>query len=266
MRLTIEHKTSYRFDQPVTRGLQRVRLRPQSMQLQTVNGWHLDFEGAIHELDFFDEHQNWIDLLSVEPGSTVVTITARGLVDTVDGAGVIDEPLGSFPLWLLSRPTSLTEAGSRVEQLARDFASKPGSPALFHDLSAAIVDRLPYAEGHTSSETTAEHALAGAGAVCQDHAHVFLAVVRQLGFAGRYVSGYLMMDDRVQQAAMHAWADVWIDGLGYVGFDVSNRISPDERYVRIATGMDYRDAAPIAGTRYGSGQELMDVAVSRQEQ
>ena len=92
--------------------------------------------------------------------------------------------------------------------------------------------------------------------------HVFLAVARQLGFAARYVSGYLMMDDRIDQAAMHAWVDVWVDGLGFVGFDVSNGISPDERYVRIATGLDYRGAAPIAGTRYGSGQEFLDVALS----
>jgi len=262
MELTIEHTTQYRFDRPAERGLQRVRLRPRSMQLQTIDIWDLEFDGASRELDFFDEHQNWVDLLSFEPDSTGITITARGIVNTHDGAGVIDEPFNKFPLWLLSRPTQLTEPGPATQALVTDFAGKPGSPELFHDLSAAIVERLPYQEGLTAPDTTAEQALQSTGAVCQDHAHVFLAAARQLGFASRYVSGYLMMDDRVQQAAMHAWADVWIEGLGFVGFDVSNRISPDERYVRIATGMDYRDAAPIAGTRYGAGEEFLDVALS----
>lgn len=262
MRLTIEHSTTYRFEKPAQRGLQRVRLRPRSMQLQTIDEWELHFEGARPELDFFDEHQNWTDLLSFEPGSSAITITARGAVHTIDRTGVIDERLDNYPLWLLSRPTLLTQAGPQVNALVSDFVGREGSPALFHSLTAAIVDQLPYGGGHTSSDTTAEQALGGAGAVCQDHAHVFLAAARQLGFASRYVSGYLMMDDRIQQAAMHAWVDVWIDGLGFVGFDVSNQISPDERYVRIATGMDYRDAAPIAGTRYGDGQEFLDVTLS----
>ena len=67
----------------------------------------------------------------------------------------------------------------------------------------------------------------------------------------RYVSGYLMMNDRIEQEATHAWAEAWVQGLGWVGFDVSNGISPDPRYVRVATGRDYRDAAPITGISFG---------------
>jgi transglutaminase-like putative cysteine protease len=72
-----------------------------------------------------------------------------------------------------------------------------------------------------------------------------------MGIPARYVSGYLMMDDRVEQEAAHAWAEAHVDGLGWVGFDVSNRICPDRRYVRVATGRDYRDAAPITGISLG---------------
>ena len=104
----------------------------------------------------------------------------------------------------------------------------------------------------------------GAG-VCQDHAHVFISAARLLGHPARYVSGYLMMDDRTHQEATHAWAEVLIEDLGWVGFDVSNGISPDERYVRIATGLDYREAAPISGIRFGTGEERLHVSIQVQQ-
>jgi transglutaminase-like putative cysteine protease len=79
------------------------------------------------------------------------------------------------------------------------------------------------------------------------------------------VSGYLMMNDRVQQDASHAWAEVYVDALGWVGFDASNAISPDSRYVAVATGLDYNDAAPISGLSFGPGAETLDVTVQVQQ-
>ena len=87
-----------------------------------------------------------------------------------------------------------------------------------------------------------------------------------LGIPARYVSGYLMMDDRVEQEAGHAWAEAHIDGLGWVGFDVSNGISPDRRYVRVATGRDYREAAPVTGISYGGGDSAMHVKLAVEQQ
>jgi transglutaminase-like putative cysteine protease len=102
----------------------------------------------------------------------------------------------------------------------------------------------------------------GAG-VCQDHAHIFISAARANGIPARYVSGYLMMDDRIDQEATHAWAEAHVEGLGWVGFDVSNGISPDPRYVRVATGSDYRDAAPITGITQGSAAaDVLTVGVA----
>jgi transglutaminase-like putative cysteine protease len=74
-----------------------------------------------------------------------------------------------------------------------------------------------------------------------------------------------MMNDRVDQDATHAWAEVWVGDLGWIGFDVSNGISPDMRYVRIATGLDYSQAAPISGMTLGGSGELIDVTVQVQQ-
>lgn len=75
-----------------------------------------------------------------------------------------------------------------------------------------------------------------------------------------------MMDDRVELDASHAWAEAHLPGLGWVGFDISNGISPDGRYVRVATGLDYRGAAPISGMRYGNAVEDMTVSLQVQQQ
>ena len=74
-----------------------------------------------------------------------------------------------------------------------------------------------------------------------------------------------MMNDRIDQEASHAWAEAWLDLLGWVGFDISNGYSPDERYVRVATGRDYRDAAPVSGLRQGPGDESMIVSLQIQQ-
>jgi len=97
--------------------------------------------------------------------------------------------------------------------------------------------------------------------VCQDHSHIFIACAREMGMPARYVSGYLMIDGATAQDAMHAWAEAHVDALGWVGFDVSNAISPDARYVRVATGLDYADASPVSGTRVGGTGERLEVRI-----
>ena len=92
-----------------------------------------------------------------------------------------------------------------------------------------------------------------------------IAAARLLGYPARYVSGYLLMDGQTHQDATHAWCEIWTKGLGWVGFDVSNGISPDARYVRVATGRDYADAAPILGIRHGQGAENLHVSLQVQQ-
>ena len=164
------------------------------------------------------------------------------------------------------RSTELTRAGPNVRRLMKGLREEVAEdiPRL-HALSARIIAEVPYVVGATSSSTSAEEAIEqGAGGVCQDHAHMFVAAARIMGYPARYVSGYLMMNDRVHQDASHAWAEAHIDGVGWVGFDVSNGISPDARYVRVATGLDYREAAPVSGLRFGAGGEALSIDIQVQ--
>lgn len=267
MRLSISHTTTYRYEDPVHYALQRVRLRPVDSPLQTVRDWSLKVEGGRFEVRYADHFGNDTDLVSVDPGAREVTVTASGTVETRDAAGILGKVPSPMPLWFYLRETALTRAGSGLRALAGELEGATAETHLdaLHALSAQIADQVAYGPGDTYVGTTAEEALAGGRGVCQDHAQIFIAAARQAGIPARYVSGYLMLDDREDQDASHAWAEAWIELLGWVGFDVSNRQCPDERYVRLAIGRDYRDAAPIGGLRLGPGGESMIVSVQVQQ-
>ena len=265
MRLSIKHTTQYDYEAPVIFALQRIRLRPDTNKLQTVDAWELEIDGGQIETRYRDHYGNQVDLVSATPGTRSLTITARGAVDTHDLAGVLGHVYGRAPLWHFMQATQLTQAGNRVCELAQILTASGDDIAQCHALSRAILKAAPYEFGHTKAETSAEGALEIGRAVCQDHANIFVAAARKAGYPARYVSGYLMMNDRIDQDASHAWAEVHLDGLGWVGFDVSNGVCPDERYARLAIGRDARDAAPISGLRAGSGDESMIVSLQVQQ-
>lgn len=267
MRLAIRHTTRYRFARPVAHGLQRLRLTPKETQGQRVLDWRMDYEGAHEQFSYDDQNHNHVTLVSVEEGTREVVVTCTGTVHTEDKAGVIGHHAGHLPLWAFLGQTRLTEPGPRVKALIASVErSEEGMVPTLHNLSATIREAVGYGTGETGVDTGAEQALAAGRGVCQDHAHIFISAARSLEIPARYVSGYLMMNDRVEQEATHAWAEAWVQGLGWVGFDISNQISPDPRYVRVATGRDYRDAAPITGISFGTVTEdlTVDVAVEQQ--
>ncbi len=261
MLLKISHRTVYSYDAPVPYALQRIRLSPPNGGTQTVHSWSLEVAGATEEVRFFDQFGNDTRLLSVSGEPHAIEIAASGEVEVRDTAGVTGAHSGFAPLWLFERPTSLTTAGPQIDEIAQNIEGGDGLARL-HALSAAIRDRVAYTVGATNPATSAEDAVTQGEGVCQDHSHVFLAAARSLGFPARYVSGYLRLDDTVEQVATHAWAEAHVAGLGWVGFDVSNGISPDERYVRLAIGRDYRDAMPVSGIRLGQAQERLEVHIT----
>ena len=267
MRLRILHTTTYHFDQPMAYGLQQLRVVPKSRTGQTVLSWQMNIDGGQVETEFTYHHQNRVSLISFDPCASSIIIHCAGEVETTDTSGVTGRHGGFAPLWFFRGATELTRAGPKLRALIRGLKEEDADDLRrLHALSARIRSALPYEIGLTQSTTTAEEALEQGGGVCQDHAHIFVAAARQLGVPARYVSGYLMMNDRVHQDASHAWAEAYVEPLGWVGFDVSNGISPDQRYVRVATGLDYRDAAPVSGLRFGSGGEAMSIDIQVQQQ
>lgn len=263
LKLQVRHTTHYAFAQPVVHALQRLRLTPKETHGQRVIDWQMRFDNARAELQYDDQHFNHVTLVSLAPGAREVTVTCEGLVETEDNAGVIGRHSGHLPLWSFLRQTPLTRPGARLRGLLRELPGSGEGPLPFlHSLSALIRERIAYETGRTHAATTAEEAALHGAGVCQDHAHIFIGAARERGIPARYVSGYLMMNDRIEQEATHAWAEAHVEGLGWVGFDVSNGICPDPRYVRVATGSDYRDAAPVTGISIGASDQVLTVGVA----
>lgn len=263
MKLHLSHTTNYAYSEAVAVGFQQLRLTAQSGPGQVIDSWTVSVDGATRQLSFDDHHNNRTELIALDNGSDL-TIRVEGTVTTNDIDGVVGEHTGPMPVDAYLRHTPLTTPGKGISILAKEIEASPHSQTLsrLHLLSEWTSRYVRYTVGTTGPDTTAEEALIGGTGVCQDHAQIFISAARLLGVPARYVSGYLMLNESVEQAASHAWAEAYVDGLGWVGFDISNHHSPDDRYVRLATGLDYREAAPVSGIRMGGGDETLQVELS----
>ncbi|QNB16079.1 transglutaminase family protein [Paraburkholderia tropica] len=262
MRIAIRHTSHYQYEQPVPYALQRLRLRPQSCPGQTVIDWQVTVGGVEPSVSYVDGMGNLVDFVRQERNTHETVIVAAGTVDTEDLAGIFGTVDGVAPPWIFERETPLTWAGEHLRALAAELRAEDAQLQSLHTLMTTIHDRIDFQPGTTEVTTDAETALLNGKGVCQDHAHVFIAVARARHVPARYVSGYLLMDGVAKQTASHAWAEAYLDGLGWVGFDAANNTCPDERYVRVATGFDYRDAMPVSGIRTGQGAETLTVEIS----
>jgi transglutaminase-like putative cysteine protease len=261
MLLKIFHRTEYNYDAPLSYALQRLRLVPKASRAQKVVEWNIAIEGGKVEVRYDDSFGNETWLLSLDGEPDRLVIDASGVVETTDTQGILGPHKGMAPLWLFQQATALSHPGAGTTDLAQAVQAGDGLDRL-HRLMLLVRERVAYTVGATDAITTAEEALLRGQGVCQDHSHIFITAARLMGYPARYVSGYLHLDTADDQTATHAWAEAHVDGLGWIGFDTSNGISPDERYVRIACGRDYRDAMPVMGIRHGLAQEHLAVRLS----
>jgi transglutaminase-like putative cysteine protease len=261
MRLKISHTTEYLYDEPVPYSLQRLRLTPTDGPGQKVINWSITVDGAKIEAGYADQFGNRVELVSTEGTEHMIRIVASGEVETLDRAGVFGPHQGFCPLWLFLRETALTKPGKLIRELAKRLEGD-SELAKMHALMETIHETVAYVPGATGTETTAEQALEAKTGVCQDHTHIFITAARLLDIPARYISGYLLMEGETEQAATHAWAEVHLPGLGWVGFDTSNKICPNDSYVRVASGLCYRDCAPVSGMRLGPAGENLKVSLT----
>ena len=264
MRLRIAHSTSYRYEPPATGVIQVLRMTPGSHDGQYVAEWQIDVS-TDSRLDVHqDAFGNVIHVLTHGPIADL-TITVEGLIETHDTGGVLKGTDERFPPSFFLRSTPLTEVNPAMATFARELRSESEADVLgfLHALMMQINEHMTFDEDPTNSGTSAVEAFGLKRGVCQDYAHIFIACARSLGVPARYVSGHLARADGViEQEASHAWAEALAPGLGWVGFDVANCISPGERHVRVACGFDYLSAAPVRGVRLGGGTERLSVRLA----
>ncbi|MGQ7794318.1 transglutaminase family protein [Faunimonas sp. B44] len=265
MLLSIRHTTRYAYAAPGSFAVHRLRLTPAGNRMQRIVDWRLEAPGLEAAAEYTDGFGNRTHLVaSAEPHSEWA-VTAAGLVETEDQGGLVGMPEEAASPAVFLRSTPLTAMSAEMEAFAHGIQGAT-TLAKLHALLEGIAGHVAYDTDATHSGTTAAEAFERRSGVCQDHTHIFVAASRRLGIPARYVTGYLHLATEESEAAHHAWAEAWVEDLGWVGFDAANGICPTEHYVRLACGLDAPSAAPITGVRRGGGGERLDVDVVVQQQ
>jgi transglutaminase-like putative cysteine protease len=261
MLLMVDHVTRYVYDCPVRGVVQSHRVTPSRFDGQKVLDWKITLTDGLPGGTFRDGAGDLVQGWTVPGPVSEIEVRVTGRVETKDLAGVLRGHRELVMPDCYLNPTATTRADVAIIALA-DLATGAENPlSAAHTLSDAVAGAIAYRPGTTKAQTTAAEALALGMGVCQDHAHVLIAAARHAGIPARYVSGYLLVTDDATEAA-HAWAELHVAGLGWVGFDPANECCPDDRYIRLGSGLDAQDAAPIRGISRGKGQESLDVTVA----
>jgi transglutaminase-like putative cysteine protease len=262
MLLTVDHVTLYRYDRPVRGLVQSHRLTPANNDGQKVLDWSVTVSDGLPGGTFRDGAGDCIKGWSVAGPVSEVRVSVKGRVETRDMAGVLRGHRELTPTDCYLQETAATTIDAALAGIADSVKGFTDALDAAHRLSAQVSEAIAYTPGSTQSQTTAAEAMTQGQGVCQDHAHALLAVARHAGLPARYVSGYLTGE--IAGDATHAWAEIWVAGLGWVGFDPANECCPDDRYIRLGSGLDAQDAAPIRGIARGPGQESLAVTVAVQ--
>lgn len=263
MRIRVRHETVYSYATPSRSALQTIRLTPRSCDCQFIRNWRVEIDADARLEKCEDAYGNRMHLVSIEGPIERVVVTIEGEVDTVDCGGLVKGTLERQPEGLFLRDTELTLPSPAIRAYARNARAAEGGDTLaaLHRMNADLHARLRFDTDATHAATRAAEAFEGGHGVCQDFAQVFIAAARSLGLPARYVSGYFLRTDRPDQEAGHAWAEVHVKALGWIGFDPAQGHCVTDRYIRVAIGADAREAAPLRGAQAGGTGEDLKVAI-----
>ena len=260
MRLSVRHVTHFEYDADVEYAIQRLLLTPTNFASQKIETWKIIAPGIENALNYIDGFGNQVSLVTCNNLGGAFDVIAEGIVECKDANGRVQGTIEVAPKAVFLRQTASTLPSSDMQRLV-PAGQQMGANTLstLHGIMQSIHEKVTYVVGVTDAYTTAANAFESGAGVCQDHAHIFLGLARAAGLPARYVTGYLVTGVGVSATAAHAWAEVLVPDLGWVGFDVANCICPTDQYVRLAAGIDAAGVTPIRGSRRGGLAETMTV-------
>ena len=268
MKLHVKHITDYRYTAPLRYALQTLWLTPQSGPAQTVNFWSVGApEKLFKQTDGFGNTVQSYTFVGTEDDNVRWSlVNAAGDVQTHGVAEFTDAETLPHPYFFL-RGTPLAEPHFQLAEFGRQFIAQSvdGTADLqaLLALSQGVMRAISYKKDSSNVATTALQAFQAGNGVCQDQAHVMVAICRSLGYPARYVSGYFYAANEPDLAS-HAWVDVCLDVATrrWVSIDVTHYCLIDERHIRLAMGTDYNACPPAKGVRQGGGEESMTVVIT----
>lgn len=265
MRLSIRHETRYSYEGTAQGATMRMRLKPVDSSVQLVKDWHITVNDEPVERFLINSYGVPESLWRTGHRITEAVVVAEGTVETTDRAGIIGFLDEAASPRVFLRQGDYTRMDETMARIAADAVSTDGMLAGLHNLSRIVHERIVYRKDTTDSATTAAQALELGAGVCQDFAHVFIACAREMGAPSRYVAGYVYDEENELETGeigqSHGWAESFVEGLGWVGFDPTRKVCVTDQYVRLSWGIDAFDSAPLRGVAQLSGAIGMNVDV-----
>ena len=276
----IRHFTRYRYSRQVWQSNMEVRMHPRSENTQRCFTFQLSVSPRARIFSYTDHIGNIVHHFDIPEQHSQLTIIADALVDVDlpdelpeviggDAWSELDRLIAREDYWDMLMPSHFARTSPELESFARELGidrRRAADPlALVRNLNDSLYEHFSYVKQSTNVDSPIEDALRSRQGVCQDFAHIMIALLRNLKIPARYVSGYLYHDslheDRSAEGATHAWVEAQLPGLGWLGFDPTNRLIAGERHIRTAIGRDYADVPPTLGTMKGRAETELQVRV-----
>lgn len=271
MKFAVQHTTRYEYESPVIDSFNDAHLCPVSDDFQKCDEFELvitpHVSAVLRRLDFYTNQVHHFEVMI--PHSSL-EVTAKSHVTTyVDQRDFLSPSNpGELPQLVLDeRYYDFLHQSERVALTTPVLheAAQLGIRGLDVQLQVErimnfIYGNFEYSPGATQVETPVESILESRLGVCQDFAHVMIALCRASGIPARYVSGYFYVNSTTGSAeiqaddntASHAWVECYLPGIGWVGYDPTHNRRVNTLYVKVAIGRDYADVRPLAGTYRGA--------------
>jgi len=278
MHYAIRHITRFTYDAPIRESVTEIRMQPRTELAQRCLRFELATQPRAHVSSYVDLMGNIVHHFDIPSEHTELVVTAQAIVEFVGDNDLatpattsmeawreIESATRTADAWEMVRPSAFVRETPLLQEFAQtleiDRGMDPGSVVMA--LANAVHQSFEYKTAATRVDSPIDEALASRKGVCQDFAHILIALLRRVGIPARYVSGYLFHSrgERAAEGATHAWVEAWLPGSGWVGVDPTSNMLAGERHVRVAIGRDYADVAPTRGVYKGMAAGSLAVAV-----
>jgi transglutaminase-like putative cysteine protease len=274
---SIRHITNFAYQPAVRESVMEVRMQPRSEGEQRCLNFYLDVAPHASIMAYRDFLGNTVHHFDIPGRQNHIKITAKALVEVQPipppqpaetcGWSDFDHHVADADYWEMLLPSHYACATQLLEELACEIHLVRRATPLetLVELNQAVYKAFDYVPNSTRVDSSIDEALLSRAGVCQDFAHIMIALARQLRVPCRYVSGYLFHDakiaDRSPEGATHAWVEALVPPLGWVAFDPTNNLVASDRHIRVAVGRDYADVPPTRGVHRGEAASELSVAV-----
>jgi transglutaminase-like putative cysteine protease len=275
---SVRHVTTFAYEPAIRESVMEVRVQPRSEAHQRCLTFSLDSSPSTNITVYRDFLGNTVHHFDIPGRHNQLRVTGQAVVEVLPPPAPLVSDVGTWKdldariaegdYWEMLLPSSFARPTDLLQALARELAlERRGNPLerLF-ELNLALYETFEYVPNSTRVDSPIDDALRTRQGVCQDLAHIMIALVRLLRIPCRYVSGYLYHgknghEDRSPEGATHAWVEAYLPGSGWVAFDPTNNLIGSERHIRVAIGRDYADVPPTRGVYKGEAESELAVTV-----